>query len=177
VFSGEKLTDADVHLGPEMKSTGEVLGIDKDLDKAIYKAFDACGVKMITEGSIYVSLRDIDKAEGLQVIKDYIEMGFNLYASYKTAKYFNDMGVVCEALSLKEVPKFISKGQINMIINTPTRGNDLDTEGFKMRRKAAEYRLPCFTCLDTAKVFLTAIRMKRNNEYIEPVAINEFFKV
>jgi carbamoyl-phosphate synthase large subunit len=177
VFSGEKLTDADVYLGPEMKSTGEVLGIDKDLDKAIYKAFDACGVKMITEGSIYVSLRDIDKAEGLQVIKDYIAMGFNLYASYKTAKYFNDMGVACEALSLKELPKFISEGQINMIINTPTRGNDLDTEGFKMRRKAAEYRLPCFTCIDTAKVFLTAIRMKRNNEYIEPVAINGFFKV
>jgi carbamoyl-phosphate synthase large subunit len=177
VFSGEKLTDADVYLGPEMKSTGEVLGIDKNLNKAIYKAFDACGIKMITEGSIYVSLRDVDKAEGLQVIKEYVEMGFKLYASYKTANYFNDMGVACKVISIKEIPKFISKGQINVIINTPTRGNDLDTEGFKMRRKAAEYRLPTFTCIDTAKVFLTAIRTKKNNEHIEPVAINEYFKV
>jgi carbamoyl-phosphate synthase large subunit len=68
-----------------------------------------------------------------------------------------------------------SKGQINMIINTPTRGNDLDTEGFKLRRKAAEYTLPTFNCLDIAKVFLTSIRMRRNNEYIEPVALNEYF--
>jgi carbamoyl-phosphate synthase large subunit len=175
VFSGEKLTHADVYLGPEMKSTGEVLGVDKDLNKAIYKAFDACGVKMITEGNIYVSLRDIDKTEGLQVIKQYVDMGFKLYGSPKTAQYFKDMGISCEEIGLCEVPKYISSGKINMIINTPTRGNNLETEGFKMRRKAAEYRVPTFTCIDTAKIFLTAIAMKKNNDYIEPVAINEYF--
>jgi carbamoyl-phosphate synthase large subunit len=175
VFSGEKLTDADVYLGPEMKSTGEVLGVDKELNKAVYKAFDACGIKILTEGSVYVSLKDTDKAEGLQLASEYIKMGFSLYASPQTARHFNDMGIACQSLSLKEVPKYISAGKINMIINTPTRGNNLETDGFKMRRKAAEYRVPIFTCIDTAKIFMTAIRMKMNNENIEPIAINEYF--
>ncbi|OPJ60302.1 carbamoyl-phosphate synthase (glutamine-hydrolyzing) large subunit [Clostridium oryzae] len=167
IFSGEKLTDADTYLGPEMKSTGEVLGIDKDLDKAIYKAFKASGIKIFTEGSIYVSLKDVDKQEGSEVIKEYLNLGYKIYASAGTYEYFVKSNIECTKLDFDEACKYIAQGKINMVFNTPTRGNGIGSEGFNLRRKAAEHRIPTFTCIDTFKIFIRAINVKRSKEIIE----------
>ena len=161
VFSSEKLTDVDIYLSPEMKSTGEVLGIDPDLDKAIYKGFSASGVKIPTEGGIYVSLKESDWEEGLEIVKSYEELGFTIYASQGTGDYLNEHGLSCESISSEQLMPAQVDGIIQMIINTPTKGNDQSSIGFKIRRKAIEYRTPVFTSIDTAKVFLTAIEVKK----------------
>ncbi|MBI6873819.1 carbamoyl-phosphate synthase (glutamine-hydrolyzing) large subunit [Clostridium aciditolerans] len=174
VFSGEKLVDADIYLGPEMKSTGEVLGIDRTLSKALYKGFSASGVEIITEGNVYVSLKDVDKKESLEIVKNYIEVGFKIYASEKTGNYLIENNIDCIIVNIKDALNLIAKGKINMVINTPTKGNNIDSTGFKLRRKAAEYKVPVFTCIDTFKAFLTAIQVRKNNSNIEYNTINEY---
>lgn len=166
VFSGEKLADVDIYLGPEMKSTGEVLGVDTDLDVAIYKGFTASGTKVRTEGGVYVSLKEVDKEEGTQIIKKYFELGFKIYSSEGTGEYLKQNGIDCEIIDFAEVKNHISKKDINLVINTPTKGNNFETEGFKIRRKATEFRVPVFTCIDTAKAYLTAINVKKSGKEI-----------
>ncbi|WP_066500647.1 carbamoyl-phosphate synthase (glutamine-hydrolyzing) large subunit [Abyssisolibacter fermentans] len=176
VFSGEKLTDVDIYLGPEMKSTGEVLGVDKDFRKAIYKGFRASGIKIPIEGGIYVSLKEVDKKESLSIIKVYAQMGFKLYASDGTAAFLNDNNINCEKISIAKVMEFISKGNINMIINTPTTGNNQESDGFKIRRKGIEHRIPTFTSIDTARVFLTAIEITNDNEDVGYCTIDGYLE-
>lgn len=176
VFSGEKLADVDIYLSPEMKSTGEVLGVDKDLNKAIYKGFSAAGTKVITEGGVYVSLKDVDKEEGLELMKKYEKLGFKTYASDNTGKYLETNGVNCSIVDQDEVFKLMAEKSINLVINTPTKGNDFSTEGFKIRRKATVYRIPVFTCIDTANAFLKAVKVKKNNEKIEYRPMSYYFK-
>lgn len=177
VFSGEKLIDADIYLGPEMKSTGEVLGVDKTIDKAIYKGFSAAGVDIVTKGDLYVSLKDVDKEEGLEVLKEYLNLGFNIYASVGTGEYLESNGIKCNVIGIDMVPELIVSGKVKIVINTPTRGSNPTSEGFKLRRKASEYRVPVFTCIDTARVFLTAIKVKNRNEEISYNAINEYLNI
>jgi carbamoyl-phosphate synthase large subunit len=174
VFSGEKLVDADMYLGPEMKSTGEVLGVDNVFEKAIYKGFSASGIKIVTDGIMYVSLKAIDKNEGLEIIKQYVEQGFKLCSSEGTGQFLKENGLQCEIIESYEIPKLITKGKINIILNTPTRGNNPKSEGFKLRRKATEHRIPMFTCVDTARTFLAAITVKKNNEDIEYRAMDSY---
>lgn len=175
VFSNEKLVDVDTYLGPEMKSTGEVLGVDYDLDKAIYKGFIASGVDIQTSGALYVSLKDVDKEEGIDVIKAYTDLGFKIYSSEGTGDILNKNNIKCEVVENSDLAKLISNGEINLIINTPTKGNNINTEGFKLRRRAAEYKIPVFTCIDTAKIFLKAINIVKNNESIEYRDLNQYF--
>lgn len=175
VFSGEKLTDADVYLGPEMKSTGEVLGIDYDFNCAVYKAFSASGMKIISEGNLYVSFKNSDKKEGTEVIKKYKNLGFNIYASPGTAKYLKDSGIECKELTIEEVMLYISQNKINLAINTPSRGNTLSTNGFAIRRKIAEFRIPMFTCIDTANIYLTAVDVKLKDTPILHYTLKEYY--
>lgn len=175
VFSNEKLVDVDTYLGPEMKSTGEVLGVDYDLDKAIYKGFIASGIDIQTSGALYVSLKDVDKEEGVNIIKAYEELGFKIYSSEGTGDILNKNNIKCEIIKNNDLTKFISKAEINLIINTPTKGNNVNTEGFKIRRRAAEYKIPVFTCIDTAKIFLKAINIVKKGESIEYRDLNQYF--
>lgn len=175
VFSSEKLPNVDVYLGPEMKSTGEVLGVDKELDKAIYKGFSAVNLNIPINGGAYVSLKDIDKEEGFDAIKDYYDLGFNIYASEGTNEFLNEKGICSKEIDLDELNNLISNGNISIVINTPTNGNDIETEGFKLRRKATERRIPIFTCIDTAKLFLKAINIKKNNEKIDYIPLQNYF--
>ncbi|NLM34630.1 MAG: carbamoyl-phosphate synthase large subunit [Clostridiales bacterium] len=174
VFSGEKLADVDMYLGPEMKSTGEVLGVDTDLDKAIYKGFTAAGIKILTEGSIYVSLKEVDKEETVKVIKEVESMGFEIYGSGGTARYLQGKGIKCKALSSQEALNYISEGKIQIVLNTPTKGNNIETKGFKMRRKAAEHRVPTFTCIDTFKCYLKAVNTKKSGVIVEPKDLGQY---
>lgn len=174
VFSNEKLTDADIYLGPEMKSTGEVLGIDQELNKAIYKGFRASGIKIPVEGNIYVSLKDEDKEEGIELIRKYYDKGFKIGASEGTGSHLAEMGIECSIITDDEVLEGISSGIISMIINTPTSGNSPERFGFKLRRKASEYRIPIFTAVDTANIFLQAIDIVKNQEEISYRTLTEY---
>ncbi|PJI09474.1 MULTISPECIES: carbamoyl-phosphate synthase (glutamine-hydrolyzing) large subunit [Clostridium] len=177
VFSNEKLANVDIYLGPEMRSTGEVMGVDSDFDVAIYKGFRAAGIDVPGEGgNLYVSLKDVDKEESIPLIKDYVKFGYKIYASYGTGKYLQKKGIDCEILHINALMQAISDGKVNLIINSPTRGNTVGTKGFSIRRKAAEYRVGAFTCVDTAKAFLTAIKVKREEEKVEYKAMKEYFK-
>ncbi|MDR2655127.1 MAG: carbamoyl-phosphate synthase (glutamine-hydrolyzing) large subunit [Oscillospiraceae bacterium] len=160
VFSNEKLKNVDTFLGPEMKSTGEVLGVDKNLDMAIYKSFAAAGLKIVKSGNIYISLSDNNKEEGLEIAKEYIRRGFRIYSSGRTKDYFRNNRVAAWGISNEHLLEFIAAGRINIVINTPTRGDDVNTYGFTMRQKAAQYRVPVYTCLDTARCLLKAIDVK-----------------
>lgn len=166
VFSFEKLADVDIGLGPEMKSTGEVLGIDKELKKAIYKGFRASGIKIPVEGNIYVSVRDADKQECAGAIKQYADIGFKLYASYGTGMFLKGKGIRCEIIDSLDAVNMISKGDMDIVINIPNRGNNLKSNGFKIRRKASLYRIPVFTSLNTAGAFINAIEVKTNKDMV-----------
>ncbi len=157
VFSTEKLSDVDTFLGPEMKSTGEVLGVDQNLDMALLKGFVGSGIKVPQGGTVYVSLRDVDKAEGIDVVKDYVNKGFNVISSEGTGNVLKENGIESKVVDFTGFMKSISSGDIHVIINTPTQGNNNANEGFKIRRKAAEFKVPVFTSIDTAKAFIKAI--------------------
>ncbi|AFS79327.1 carbamoyl-phosphate synthase, large subunit [Gottschalkia acidurici 9a] len=175
VFSTEKLGDVDIYLGPEMKSTGEVLGVDSDLSSAVYKGFSASGLKMPTSGGMYISLRDVDKAEGKSLVEEYLALGFKLYGSLGTSEYLNNNGIDCEPIKLTQIEEKINNKEIDLIINTPTKGNDKERRGFRLRRKATEHRIPIFTSIDTAKLFLTAINIKKDNKSVEYRTMSEYF--
>lgn len=174
VFSGEKLADADVYLGPEMKSTGEVLGVDENFDHALYKGFEASGIKMFKSGVIYVSVNDLQKESACEVMKKYIDAGFKVIASDGTSEYFNSNGLKCGSSHIDEALEMISKGEITVVVNIPTRGNDNIKEGFKLRRKAAEFRIPTFTCIDTAEAYLKTLKI--SDKDLSYKSIDEYIK-
>lgn len=175
VFSGEKLTDVDISLGPEMKSTGEVLGIDTELDNAIYKGFLATGYRIPTEGGIYVSLKDVDKKSfAIEILKEYMDLGFEIYCSKGTTEFLSNYEIACKEMTSIDVQKSIYEGKIKMVINTPTRGGNVNSEGFKIRRKASEYRLPVLTSLDTAKALAIAVKIKKERRPIFYNTIDEY---
>lgn len=163
VFSNEKIADADIFLGPEMKSTGEVLGVAQSVDVAAYKAFTAAGIPILNEGNMYVSLNDYDKFEAVHIIKEYEKRGFKILSSEGTAKVLIKEGIECEVVDVDEVLNMLSKGKIDFVINTPTVGNINTTTGFKIRKRCAELKVPLFTCIDTLKIYLKAVDVKRND--------------
>jgi carbamoyl-phosphate synthase large subunit len=164
VFSFSKLKDVDTALGPEMKSTGEAMGRDVNLEKALDKAFQAAGVKVPSCGTILVTLADKHKEETLPMLKKYYECGFNFFATSGTAAMLKEHG-----LPVKEVAKIgradrdlldeIKEGNINLIINSITKGKNVESDGFQMRRAASENGIICLTSLDTSAALLKAIEM------------------
>jgi len=164
VFSDSKLTDVDVAVGPEMKSTGEVLGIDPDLDKAIYKGFIGAGGSIPTEGSVFVSLRDHDKtAESAEIIRTYADLGFTILASKGTRDFLSSHGVEAQYIAFEDVMPIIEDEHI-ILINTPKAMNLVETDTFPLRRAAIERNLPVLTCMDTARIFAAAVRLSRRTE-------------
>lgn len=169
VFSNAKLTDVDVALGPEMRSTGEVLGIDPELGKAVYKGFLAAGLRIPTEGGVFASLRDSEKTpETARILKDYEKEGFRIYASGGTASFLSGHGLKVTGISYEKARAMISEGgEIACVINVPSIGNIKDSQGFTLRRKAIEWGLPVLTCMDTAACFFRAIQEKKKGERLE----------
>ncbi|QHI73017.1 carbamoyl-phosphate synthase (glutamine-hydrolyzing) large subunit [Aminipila terrae] len=160
VFSGAKLTDVDVTLGPEMKSTGEVLGIDNDLDKAIYKGILAANVKIPVQGGAYFALRDTERTDHtLDVVKMYRDQGYKMYCSEWTYDYFEENGIDAVKLTFEKAKSMIGE-EIELFINVPSIANRPEREDFILRRKAIERGLPVLTCMDTAEAFMTAVKLK-----------------
>lgn len=171
VFSFEKLHDVDISLGPEMKSTGEVLGISTDFGEALYKGMVASGLNIPTgNANVLITVRDTDKAEALGLAKELYDLGFTIYATEHTAERFTRNGVPTRTVAkigtgTPDILDMIQTQQFDLIINTPTKGRQTERDGFKMRRKAVELSIPCMTSLDTAAAVIKCIkRMKSNAE-------------
>ncbi len=167
VFSDSKLTDVDVAVGPEMKSTGEVLGIDADLSRAIYKGFIGQGGKIPTEGTAFVSIRPHDKNEKTaQILRKYRDLGFKFYGSNGTTKFLNENGIPCEHKHYDEVAPLIGE-EVQLLINVPSAMNMIHEKDFPLRRAAIERNLPVLTCMDTAEIFAVAIESKQKGVQLE----------
>ena len=177
IFSFQKLKNADTSLGPEMKSTGEVLGISKHFSEAILKAFIASGVDMVDRGKILVTVNNKDKPEVLPIVKNLAKEGYEIYATSGTAKYLTENGVEKVETVPKiwegthSIPELIHSGKLILIINTPTKGKEANRDGFKIRRLAAESKVPCFTAIDTVIGFYDAIAKGLKEEDLEIVNI------
>lgn len=179
VFSSAKLTDMDIALGPEMKSTGEVLGIDKELDKALYKGFLGAGMNIPTEGNIFVTLKDSEQNQyTADILNDYIEAGFKMYVTDDTMDFFKAHDLPAEEMDYDTAQKWImnhstdSEEKLAMVINLPTVANRKNTDSFPVRRKAIERGISVMTCMDTAWAFLKAIRLKQNDTKLEYKALD-----
>jgi carbamoyl-phosphate synthase large subunit len=164
VFSTEKLSDVDIFLGPEMKSTGEILAIDKKLENAIYKGFKAYGLEKIENKKVYVSFSDISKEKGKELVKKYIAKGYEIYSSGNTYKYLKEFCDIIE-IDKENISKELKEKQIELIINIPTFGNNPETFGFKLRRKAAENKIPLFTAIETAELYLKVYEADKDINY------------
>jgi carbamoyl-phosphate synthase large subunit len=157
VFSMSKLLGVDTYLGPEMKSTGEVMGIDTTFNGALVKALMAAGLMLPEKGSMLFSIADRDKAEALPIIRNFHDAGFKLYATEGTSELMRNAGIPVSMISKKlgeghpNVVDIIEDGTVNGVINTITGGRVPLRDGFHIRRAAAERRIPCFTSLDTAR--------------------------
>jgi len=163
VFSMSKLVGVDTYLGPEMKSTGEVMGIDYTFDAALAKALMAAGLMLSPQGAILLSIADRDKPEALPIIRKLESIGYKLYATEGTAAMIEATGLPVNIITKKlseghpNVVDVISQGIVTSVLNTITGGRIPLRDGFYIRRAAAEKRIPCFTSLDTARAAVEAL--------------------
>ncbi|MDI6603707.1 MAG: carbamoyl-phosphate synthase large subunit [Thermoanaerobacteraceae bacterium] len=172
VFSFQKLPDIEIALGPEMKSTGEVLGIGKDLSEALYKGMIGAGIDIPSEGNILITVAETDKEEALKIAKEFSELGFGIFATEGTAEFLNKHGVkTIQANKLNEghpnILDLMVSGDIRLVINTPTHGKEPLRDGFNIRSKAIKLSIPCITSLDTARGMLNCINSKLNMNTID----------
>lgn len=163
VFSFEKLGLVDVSLGPEMKSTGEVLGLGRTLEEALYKALVAASGPLPEGGAILATLADKDKQEGVPLVAELAQLGFSVYATTGTARALRAVGVpVTELAKIGEghptVLDLIYEGKVNLVVNTPTRGKIPVRSGFQLRRAATELKIPCLTSLDTFRALVRVMK-------------------
>ncbi len=177
VFSFEKLTDVDTQLGPEMKSTGEVLGIGKDLEEALYKGLIAAGYKMVKEGGVFITVRDGDKDEIGDVAKKFDKMGFKLFATAGTCAVLRKIGLDVEMVHKiheadENVMTLLESGKVQYIISTSAKGRDPARDDVKIRRKSCLLGIPCLTSIDTANALADSLMSRYSPINTELVDIN-----
>ena len=178
VFSFEKLINVDKHLGPEMKSTGEVLGVAGTLEEALYKGLIGAGYKMQRGGGVLVTVRDSDKAEIGDIVKKYSDMGFSIYATEGTAEVIKSYNI--DASIVKKIHEsehnntlsLIESGKIQYVISTSAKGRIPSRDSVKIRRKTVERNIPCLTSLDTANALADCLRSRYSQVSTELVDIN-----
>ncbi len=177
VFSMEKLSQVDVVLGPEMTSTGEVMGQDVTLPGALYRALVAAGVTIPVHRAILASIADRDKAGAAPLIRRFAELGYAIYATDDTARFLERQGVRAIRVSKNGTDqtalRLIHEQAVGVVVNTPTHGKIPGRAGFALRRAAFERRLPCFTSLDTAAAFLDVVTALNQGHIHAPQAATE----
>jgi len=171
-FSFEKLPDVDTHMGPEMKSTGEVLGIGANLQESIFKGMVAAGYTMSRRGGLLITVRDVDKPEAVDVARRYAALGFSLYATPGTAKVLRDHGLYAATVKREGMVKMLEMNQVQYVISTSNRGRDPHSESVRLRRKAVERGIPHFTSMDTANALADSILSRYTLQNVELVDIN-----
>ena len=163
VFSFSKLTKVDTSLGPEMKSTGEVMGKDQTLEKALYKGFIAAGRKLPLFGSILFTVADKHKEEAAEFAQRFHDVGFKIWATEGTAKFFSEKGISVKiGYKITENPEenllnLIQKGKVQYVVNTTTKGKQAERDGFQIRRMSVENGVPCLTSMDTVEAILKVV--------------------
>ncbi len=180
VFSFEKLHDVDTHLGPEMKSTGEVLGIAKTFKEALLKGLTAAGYRLKKQGGVFISVRDTDKKEIVSVAQKFSDLGFDIYATSGTASLLNrNMIATSTVRKISEDPDsnvltLLESGKIDYVISTSAKGRMPARDSVKIRRKAVERSIACLTSLDTANALADCLAMK---ETIADVPLVDITKI
>jgi len=179
VFSFEKLAGLDTHLGPEMKSTGEVLGLGKNLEEALYKGLIAAGYKMKKHGGILFTIRDGDKGEIIGIAQKFTKLGFSLYGTRGTARFLEAKGFniqpvdkICDNPDTN-TETLLASGQISYIIATSEKGRDPALDDVKLRRKACSLSIPCLTSIDTANALADSLLSDYSEKNTELVDINK----
>ncbi|HHX39584.1 MAG TPA: carbamoyl-phosphate synthase large subunit, partial [Armatimonadetes bacterium] len=178
VFSFAKLHRVDVGLGPEMKSTGEILGIDTDFSRALYKAMIASGIAVPTEGgTLLATIADRDKEEALPILQGFVDFGFRVVATAGTARFLKEHGI--EATAVKKIQEgspnmlnLVRSGEVALLINTLSNNKVSELDASKTRRASVELGVPCLTSLDTARALLMALRSQR--EGLQCLTIDEY---
>lgn len=162
VFSFEKIRGADISLGPEMKSTGECLGIAKTFNEALYKAFEGAGIKLPKYKNMIITVKDEDKQEIVDIARRFQAVGYKIFSTRGTAKVLNDNGV--KALAVHKIEQespnlldLILGHEIDLVIDTPPQGADRSRDGFIIRRNAIETGVNVLTSLDTAAALATSL--------------------
>ena len=176
VFSFEKIRGAEISLGPEMKSTGECLGISKSFNEALYKAFLGAGVNLPKYKQMIITVKDSDKGEVIEIARRYEKLGYIIYATRSTADTLNENGVRARKINRinQESPTVIDLilgHKIDLVIDTPTQGRDKSRDGFLIRRTAIETGVNVITALDTARALVTSLETKATEENLELVDI------
>ena len=170
VFSFEKLADVDTGLGPEMKSTGEVLGIAESFPQSLLKAFKGANMRAPKKGGrIILTVKDEDKGEAIGIARGFADQGVEILATEGTCRTLAEAGVPCATVARvseghPNIMDMIASGTIDLVINTPTRGRRQNTDGFKIRRAAVEHSVGCVTSIDTARALLTARQQGRSRD-------------
>jgi carbamoyl-phosphate synthase large subunit len=179
VFSFEKLAGLDTHLGPEMKSTGEVLGIGKNFEEALYKGLVAAGYKMKKKGGVLLTLKDGDKAEVIDTAQKFVKLGFSLHATRGTARFLAAKGFevhpIDKIFDNRDVntETLLASGLISYIICTSEKGRDPARDDVQLRRKACSLGVPCLTSIDTANALADSLLSDYSEINTELVNINE----
>jgi carbamoyl-phosphate synthase large subunit len=178
VFSFEKLRGAEISLGPEMKSTGECLGIAKTFHEALYKAFLGAGVNLPKHKKMIMTVKNSDKEEAIEIGRRLIALGYEIYATRGTASMLNKNGIAAVGINKIDEEKptildLILSHEIDMVINTPTQGRDKTRDGFLIRRLSIETGVTCFTSLDTASALLTSME----NEDLDNITLVDIAQI
>jgi carbamoyl-phosphate synthase large subunit len=181
VFSFQKLTGVDIPLGPEMKSTGEILGQDIDYPRALFKAMVASGIAVPPKGAVLATLADADKEEGLDLLRQFAALGFPIYATDGTARYLKAAGLAVERVNKisegsPNLVDLIHSGRIGLLINTISKDRRIEREGALIRRASVERSVPCLTSLDTARAMLLAIEAHRAGGGLDVQTVDEYLK-
>ena len=179
VFSFEKLMDVDTHLGPEMKSTGEVLGIASSMEEAIFKGLIGAGYNMKRSGGVLFSVRKSDRYELPDLAKKFYDMGFRLYATEGNASTIRDFGMEVEVVNkIHENPSdnllsLLDSGKIDYVISTSAKGRNPQADSVRMRRHAVERDIPCLTAIDTANAIANCLKSKYTARNVDLIDINK----
>ncbi|CDZ24124.1 Carbamoyl-phosphate synthase large chain [[Clostridium] cellulosi] len=178
VFSFAKLHDLDTQLGPEMKSTGEVLGIAKTFHEALLKGLTAAGYKMKKHGGVLISVRDTDKQEIIPIAERFAKLGYTIYATAGTALTLNNNMVAANAVRKLHEPEpnimtLLESGKIDYVISTSAKGRIPQRDSVKIRRKAVERSIPCLTSLDTANALIECLKMDKTIKDVDLVDITK----
>ena len=175
VFSMSKLSGVDTYLGPEMKSTGEVMGIDTNFSSAVAKALIASGMMLPEEGSILLTIADRDKADAVPMIRQLAEAGYGLFATAGTAGMIRGLGIDAFAIPKAQTGErpntvdIIADGTVSAVVNTIEGDRESLEDGFEIRRAAVDRRIPCFTSLDTARAAVESLIGGAANYNIKPL--------
>lgn len=181
VFSFAKLLQVDISLGPEMKSTGEVMGVDRDFKIALFKTMVAAGSMFPEAGTVLATIADRDKEEALPLLRSLADLGYRILATAGTAALLRKAGLPVEQVrkvheGSPHIIDLIRANEINLVINTLTKGKAPERDGFQIRRAAVEYGVPCLTSLDTTRAVIEVLIADKEKEHIRLVPLQEYLQ-